>query len=116
MSVSWWGDINKLMNINERLNAVVQIILTDVSLEISNNAKENAPYLTWALRRSIAPNFNSIKKWFSVVWSPLKYAWVREFVNRKNPQTTFYLKRAFTEHEQEIRNIILEDLNLNIKK
>lgn len=116
MSVIWGGDIEKLMEVDERLNATIQIILTDVALEISNNAKENAPYLTWALRRSIAPDFNSIKKWFSVVWSPLKYASVREFVNYKNPQTRYYLERAFTEHEWEITNIILEDLNINLKK
>lgn len=116
MSVSWWWDIEKLMNINEKLNATIQIILTDVSLEISNNAKENAPYLTWSLRRSISPDFNYIKRWFSVVWSPLNYAWLREYVNNRNPQTKYYLKRAFTEHEWEITKIILEDLNLNIKK
>jgi hypothetical protein len=46
MSVTWGGDIEKLMEVDERLNATIQIILTDVALEISNNAKENAPYLT----------------------------------------------------------------------
>jgi len=46
MSVTWGGDIEKLMEADERLNATIQIILTDVALEISNNAKENAPYLT----------------------------------------------------------------------
>lgn len=104
------------MELNDKVNAVVQIILVDVWNEISNNAKENAPYLIGALRRSIAPDFNAISKWFAVVGSDLNYASLREYSNRKNPQTTKYMKRAFTEHEQDIKTIILEDLNLNLKK
>jgi len=51
-----------------------------------------------------------------VVGSPLDYASLREYSNRKNPQTTFYLKRAFTEHMDTINDIILEDLQSNMKK
>ena len=104
------------MQLNEKINAVASIILTDVWNEISNNAKQNAPYLTGALRRSIAPDFNSIKKGFSVVWSPLKYASKREFINNKNPQTRYYLERAFTEHVDDIVDIIMEDLDLKLKE
>lgn len=51
-----------------------------------------------------------------VVGSPLAYASVREFVNKKNPTRTFYLQRAFTEHMDDISDIIIEDLNFNLKK
>jgi hypothetical protein len=51
-----------------------------------------------------------------VVGSPLAYASVREFVNKKHPTRTFYLERAFTEHIDDITDIILEDLNFNLKK
>lgn len=104
------------MKVNDKVNASVQIILTDVWLFISNQAKENAPYLTWSLRRSISPDFNSISKWFAVVGSPLEYASVREFVNNKNPQRKYYLERAFTEHLGDIMDIIMWDLDYKLKE
>lgn len=114
LNLQW--DIQELMWLNDKVNAVVQIILVDVWNEITNNAKENAPYLTWSLRKSLNQDFSAINKWFAVVGSPLDYASLREYSNRKNPQTTFYLKRAFTEHMDTIHNIILEDLQSNMKK
>lgn len=114
LTVQW--DFNKLMQLNDKVNAVSQIIMIDIGQEISNNAKENAPYLTWALRRSISNDFNTINKWFVVVGSPLAYASVREFSNRKNPQTKYYLERAFTEHKDKILDIILEDLDVKLKE
>lgn len=114
LTLQW--DVKELMELNDKVNAVVQIILIDVWNEITNNAKENAPYLTWSLRKSLNNNFNSVSKWFVVVGSPLAYASVREFVNKKNPTRTFYLQRAFTEHMDDISDIIIEDLNFNLKK
>ena len=114
LDLQW--DIQQLMELSDKINAVVQIMLIDVWNEITNNAKENAPYLTWSLRKSLNNNFNSVSKWFVVVGSPLAYASVREFVNKKHPTRTFYLERAFTEHIDDITDIILEDLNFNLKK
>ena len=114
LEITW--DIKKLMQLNSKVNASVQIMLIDVWQFIQNRAKENAPYLTWALRRSISNDFNSISKWFVVVWSPLAYASVREFVNNKNPQTKYYLERGYTEHKEEIFQIMMEDLNDKIKE
>lgn len=114
LDLQW--DIQQLMQLNDKVNAVVQIILVDVWNEITNNAKENAPYLTWSLRKSLNSNFNSISKWFVVVGSPLVYASVREFVNKKHPNRKFYLERAFTEHIDDITDIIMEDLDFNLKK
>lgn len=114
LDLEW--DINELIHLNDKVNAVMNIILIDVWNEINNNAKENAPYLTWSLRKSLNMDYLTLSKWFVVVGSPLAYASVREFVNKKNPTRTFYLERAFTEHMDDITDIILEDLNFNLKK
>lgn len=116
MKLNLDGDIKKLMSLNDNVNASVQVMLIDVWQFIQNRAKENAPYLTWALRRSISNDFNAISKWLAVVGSPLKYASLREFVNNKNPQTRYYLERAYSEHKPEIFQIMAEDLNDKIKK
>ena len=114
LTVQW--DFNKLMQLNDKVNAVSQIIMIDIGQEISNNAKENAPYLTWALRRSISNDFNTISKWFVVVGSPLSYASVREFSNRKHPDRKYYLERSFTQHVWDIMDIIMEDLDYKLKE
>jgi hypothetical protein len=116
MKLELQGDIQKLMKLNDKVNVSVQVMLIDIWQFIMNRAKENSPYLTWALRRSIANDFNSISKWFAVVGSPLSYASLREFVNNKNPQTRHYLERWYSEHKPEIYQIMAEDLNDNIKK
>ena len=116
MKLNLVGDIKQLMSLNDNVNASVQVMLIDVWQFIQNRAKENAPYLTWALRRSISNDFNAISKWLAVVGSPLAYASLREFVNNKNPQTKYYLERAYSEHKPEIFQIMAEDLNDKIKK
>lgn len=114
LTLQW--DVQELMELNEKVNAVINIILIDVGNEISNNAKENAPFLTWALKENLHPDLNTVSKWFAVVGSDLAYASVREFVNKKHPNRTFYLERAFTEHIDDITDIIMEDLGFNLKK
>lgn len=114
LELTW--DVQKVMHLNDKVNTAVQIILVDVWQYIMNRAKENAPYLTWSLRRSISNDFNSISKWFAVVGSPLAYASLREFVNRKNPHTTHYLERWYSEHMWDIAKIIREDLDLELNK
>ena len=114
LNLQW--DVKELMELNNKVNAVINIILIDVWNEISNNAKENAPYLTWSLRKSLNMDYLTLTKWYVVVGSPLAYASVREFVNKKNPTRTFYLQRAFTEHIDDISDIILQDLWFNLKK
>ena len=114
LDLTW--DVQKIMKLNSTVNASVQIMLIDVGQYIQNRAKENAPYLTWALRRSISNDFSSVSKWLAVVGSPLAYASVREFVNNKNPQTRYYLQRWYTEHMWDIARIIREDLDLELNK
>ena len=116
MNIELEWDIQKLMQLNDKINASVQVILVDVWNFITNRAKENAPYLTWALRRSINQDFNSISKWFAIVGSPLSYASVREFSNRKHPDRKYYLERSFTEHLGDIMDIIMEDLDYKLKE
>lgn len=108
LDLTW--DVQKIMDLNSKINASVQIMLIDVWQYIQNRAKENAPYLTWALRRSISNDFSSVSKWLVVVGSPLSYASLREFSNRKNPHRKYYLQRSYTEHVQDIQKIIIEDL------
>ena len=110
MKLELQGDIKQLMWLNDKVNASVQIMLIDVWQFIQNRAKENAPYLTWALRRSISNDFSSVSKWLAVVGSPLAYASVREFSNRKHPDRKYYLQRSYTEHVQDIQKIMIEDL------
>lgn len=116
MKLDLQGDIQEIMKMNDNVNASIQIMLVDIWQYIMNRAKENAPYLTWALRRSISNDFNSISKWFAVVGSPLAYASLREFVNNKHPQTRYYLQRWYTEHMWDIARIIREDLDLELNK
>lgn len=108
LDLTW--DVQKIMKLNSTVNASVQIMLIDIGQYIQNRAKENAPYLTWALRRSITNDFSSVSKWLAVVGSPLAYASVREFSNRKHPDRKYYLQRSYTEHVQDIQKIMIEDL------
>lgn len=114
LEITW--DVKELMQLDSKVDASVQLMLVDVWQFIQNRAKENAPYLTWALRRSISNDFNWVTKWFVIVGSPLAYASVREYVNNKNPHTKYYLERWYTEHKSEIFDIMMEDLNHNVKK
>lgn len=99
----------------ENVNGAVQIMMQDIANLVQNNAKINAPYLSWTLQKSISTDFNKIQKWIAVVWSDVKYAKVREYVNNKNPQTKHYLKRWYTEHKTEIKEIIKEALDEKLK-
>ena len=116
MKLDLQGDIQEIMKLNDKVNVTVQIMLMDIWQFIMNRAKENAPYLSWDLKRNISTDFNSISKWFAVVWSELPYASIREFVNKKNPHTKYYLKRWYTEHMWDIARIIREDLDLELNK
>ena len=109
----WW-DVDKVLNLWKSVSSAVQLILTDVALLIQNTAKINAPFMTWNLRWSITTDFNRIQQWFVVVWSPVAYARIREYVNFKNPQTTHYLERWYTENQREIENIIRKDLHQSL--
>lgn len=113
MHVSW--DIDKIKNLNNNVVDWVSLILTKIWLIIQNRAKENAPYKTWTLRKSITTDFSSISKWFVIVWSRVKYAKKREFENKLHPDRKFYLKRWYTENKDKILWIVRTYLNDKLK-
>lgn len=104
MRIEW--DIDKVKNLNFNIENATNLALTKIWLIVQNRAKENAPYLTWTLRKSIATDFDNISKWFVVVWSPVQYAKRREYENKLHPDRKFYLKRWYTENKKEILNIV----------
>ena len=65
-----------------------------IAYEVRNRAQDNAPVLTGALKNSasITSKSDSISVGFGS--SAVKYARVRHAVNKKNPQTVKYLKKA----------------------
>jgi len=111
--IKW--DIKKVAKLEVNLNNAIELALLEIWLKVQNQAKINAPFDRGTLRRSISTDFSRIKQWMVVVWSPVAYARRREFENRKNPQTKFYLKRAYTMQEWAIRWIINTALNSKLK-
>lgn len=107
--IEW--EFDEVFKINWAVSSAMQLSLIDISLLIQNRAKENSPYLTWTLRRSINTDFTRIQQWTVVVWSPVRYARVREFSNNLHPRTTFYLKRWYTDNRTEIMNIMKNNLS-----
>ena len=99
----------------ENVEGAIQLMLTDVANLIMNSAKQNAPYLTWTLRKSINTDFNKIQKWMAIVWSPVKYARIREYVNNKNPDRRYYLRRWYEDNEMKIQRIVKETLDKKMK-
>lgn len=82
------------------------------ALLIQNSAKRNAPYDKGTLRRSISTDFRMIRAGLAKIWSPVKYARKREFVNNKNPHRKYYFKRAKEENEDEITTLIKGNFKL----
>lgn len=128
--VEFKGDRDKLFKLWDNVSSAVQLILTDVWLLIQNSAKQNAPVWNrdnypntpsnqkrrwWTLRKSIWTDFNFIQKWTVVVWSDVKYARVREYVNNLNPHTKKYLRRWYYENKDQIKRIIVDDLSKELQ-
>lgn len=114
IKIDFWWDVKKLMELNSKFNATIQIALSKIWLTMSNRSKQVAPYQTWALRRSISVNFDYIQKGMVIVWSPLVYANRREFENYKNPDRKYYIWRWYSENVNEINNIIQNTFKNNL--
>lgn len=109
------------LNIDKRLTKFVNGIDFDNAIQkwllqtwliIRNAASVNAPYQTGTLRRSISVDTWQIRQWIVLVWSPVVYAEVREYINNLHPDKKFYFKRAYEENEDKINqlfNKILSD-------
>ena len=130
MSVSLEWDIDKIQNLSKNVDSWVQLILTKVALTIQNSAKQNAPVRKrenypntpsnqkrrwWTLRKSIWTNFDFIQQWTVIVWSDVKYARVREYVNNLQPHTKKYLRRWYSENKEKIKDIINKGLSEKLK-
>ena len=124
MKFEW--DRDKLFKLWDNVSSAVQLMLQDIALLIQNSAKVNAPVWRreqypntpsnqkrrwWTLRKSIWTDFNFIQRWTVVVWSDVKYARVREYINNLNPHTKKYLRRWYSENKDQIQRIINEDLS-----
>ena len=89
----------------------MQKALIQSSLLVQNSAKEFAPYQTGKLRQSITTNLSRITQLQAIVWSPLPYARIRNYINNKNPQTKMYLvSRAYDTNKQEILKLVWQNL------
>lgn len=72
--------------------------LVMMAYDVANQAKQNAPYDTGALRNSI--RVKPVNDGVDVIaggssgGKSVPYAKMREYENRKNPHTKFYMKRA----------------------
>ena len=88
--------------------------LLQTTIMIQNQAKINAPYLTWTLRRSITSDLTRLNKLTTTIWSPVIYSRRREYENKKNPDRKFYLKRAYTENINKIWDIFNKVIKLKL--
>ena len=128
VSLEW--DISKIENLWKNVDSWIQLILNKVWLMIQNRAKQNAPVRKldnykptpsnkkrrwWTLRKSIWADFDYIQKWIVVVWSDVKYARVREYVNNLQPHTKKYLRRWYSENKDKIKDIINKGLSEKLK-
>ena len=78
-------------DINIDISGAIQKSLQQSTQLVRWKAIQNAPILSWTLRRSIT---TKIKKDTWSDWTNVKYWKKREFVNNKNPHRKFYMKRA----------------------
>lgn len=74
--------------------------LIRMGMAIGVKARANAPYLTGALKNSIRTTVDRSDLVYvlaggTVAGKTVNYAYVREKYNRKHPNTTHYLERAF---------------------
>lgn len=110
MQIKW--DLDKIKSLDKNVSAAVQYILIRVGQNVLiNNAKINAPYLSGDLRDSIGWKFEMVQQGYIIVGSDMPYARRREYENNKNPQTKYYLWRAYSEHIPEIKRTIITSLS-----
>jgi len=92
---------------NYDLQGSIKKSLIQSTLLVQWKAVRNAPYQTWNLRRSIT---TEVKKDTWLIWTNVKYAKVREYVNKKNPSRKFYMKRALESSANQIKKIFTKNI------
>lgn len=118
VSVKADGDIEKVRQLSQNIGFSVELLLQKISQKVQNYAKENAPVgeykngRQWGtLKRSISHNWDSVKQGIAIVGSPVAYSRRREYENNLHPWTKYYLKRWYTEHVPEFKEIIKNALS-----
>lgn len=86
------------------------MFLTQAGTIVQNAAKNNAPYLTGTLKKSITTDNTHIASGKVEVGSNLEYARIREYVNKRNPHTRFYFKRAIEENEDRLQDLLAKHI------
>lgn len=77
--------------------------------EIRENAKNRAPVLTGALRGSLATEQKLPMVWGVGSYHPnVPYAKIRNYINKKNPQTVGYLTNSLFEQRDKYQRDIKE--------
>lgn len=89
----------------------IQKSLVQATQMVRTSAIRNAPVLTGTLRRSITVDNSAIKYWTGKVWTNVPYARIREYINKKNPHTRFYMRRALQDNKQKIFEIFKRNLS-----
>lgn len=129
--------LNFTFNIDPRLEEIdledaVQKSLTQAWYLVSGDAKQNAPYRSWNLRRWILPDFTQVTHRKVTVWSNVKYARIQELWGRILPKKSnyltwksgwrwyrakevnikgkFFMLRALNENKQNIYNTFLKNI------
>lgn len=112
------GDIQKVREMSVNIGFSVELILQKISQKVQNYAKENAPVgeykngRQWGtLKRSINHNWDRVRQGIAIVGSPVAYSRRREYENNLHPWTKYYLKRWYTEHIAEYKDIIKKALS-----
>lgn len=77
------GDVYKLENLWKNYNLAVNAFVEAVAFDIQNKAKENSPFQTWTLRKSITHDIKT--NFTALVWSPVKYAKYVEMWHKQTP-------------------------------
>ena len=104
--------LKKVMPLDMTVATAVDKALLKITMDIQTNAKINAPYDTWTLRRSIWTDLSRIQKWIAVVWSDVVYSRRREYENHLNPWRKFYLKRAYEENKDKILKEMINAIHI----
>ena len=102
------GDLDKL-----GIDKGIQKSLVQSTQLVRGSAIENAPFQTGNLRRSIT---TKIEPRTGIVGTNVVYARVREYVNKKNPNRRFYMRRALQDNAEKILKIFANNVDQSLDK
>lgn len=101
------------------IGKVSQIGFYNSGQKLQKQAQENAPYMTGKLKQSIGVDPGVItKQTKSIRIGPRKvvYAVIREFVNKKNPDRKWYMRRTYDTAGEVVKREFEKAVNIVISK